>query len=103
MTTDNGNEADLFADVAPITESHLAALHGRLAAGADSAGLLDVAYRTVDTPVGIVLLAATASGLIRVAYEREGLDTVLATLADKVSPRILNAPKRLDDAARQLD
>jgi methylated-DNA-[protein]-cysteine S-methyltransferase len=103
MTTDSRNGADLFADLPPITDSELRALRDRLVVRANSAGLLDVAYRTIDTPVGTLLLAATAAGLVRVAYDREDLDTVLATLADKVSPRILNAPQRLDDAARQLD
>jgi len=103
MTTDNRSEAHLFADLAPITDGELSALRERLAVRADSAGLLDVAYRTIDSPVGALLLAATATGLVRVAYDREDLDTVLATLADKVSPRILNAPRRLDDTARQLD
>jgi len=103
MTTDNTSEAHLFADLPPITDSELGALRERLAVRADSAGLLDVAYRTVDSPVGTLLLAATTTGLVRVAYDREDLDTVLATLADKVSPRILDAPRRLDDTARQLD
>jgi methylated-DNA-[protein]-cysteine S-methyltransferase len=103
MTIDDRNEAGVLADLPPITDSDLRALRQRLAAAADATGLLDVAYRTIDTPVGTLLLAATPAGLVRVAYDREGLDTVLATLADKVSPRILNAPQRLDDAARQLD
>jgi methylated-DNA-[protein]-cysteine S-methyltransferase len=81
----------------------LATLHGRLVARAEAEGLLDVAYRTLDTPVGTLLLAATAAGLVRVAYEREGLDAVLQSLAGNVSPRILRAPRRLDEAARQLE
>jgi methylated-DNA-[protein]-cysteine S-methyltransferase len=78
-------------------------LHRRLAAAADRDGILDVAYTTVDTPVGSLLLAATGLGLVRVAYAGENHDAVLTTLAAKLSPRILRAPKRLDDAARQLD
>ena len=39
-----------------------------------------------------VLLAATPSGLVRVAYEREGLDAVLRSLARQISPRVLRAP-----------
>jgi methylated-DNA-[protein]-cysteine S-methyltransferase len=93
---------DLAALHAP-TDSDLAALHARLTTRAEAAGLLDVAYRTLDTPVGSLLLAATPIGLVRIAYPREGLETVLAGLANRVSPRILNAPRRLDDAARQLD
>ncbi len=65
--------------------------------------LLDVAYRTVDSPVGTLLLAATPAGLVRVAFEREGHDAVLARLAGDISPRVLRWPGRLDGAARQLD
>ncbi len=78
-------------------------LHDRLAAAAESEGLLDVAYRTIDTPVGSLLLAATSVGLVRVAYASEDHDAVLQSLADQVSPRILHSPARLDEAARELD
>jgi methylated-DNA-[protein]-cysteine S-methyltransferase len=81
----------------------LARLHRRLAQDADAADMLDVAYRTVDTPVGTLLLAATTAGLVRVAYDVEGHDTVLAGLADRISPRVLRAPARLDSVARQID
>jgi methylated-DNA-[protein]-cysteine S-methyltransferase len=78
-------------------------LHARLAATAESAGILDVAYRTVDTPYGPLLLAATQQGVVRVAWPREGHDRVLGELADRVSPRILRAPARLDRAAREIE
>ena len=77
-------------------------LHDQLVASAEAEQLLDVAYRTVDSPVGTLLLAATDHGLVRVAYEREGHDQVLAGLADRISPRILRAPHRLDQITRQL-
>jgi methylated-DNA-[protein]-cysteine S-methyltransferase len=81
----------------------LTRLHHRLAHDADTADVLDIAYRTVDTPVGTLLLAATTAGLVRVAYDVEGHDAVLAGLADRISPRVLRAPARLDSAARQID
>ena len=81
----------------------LARLHQRLEHDADEADMLDVAYRTIDTPVGALLLAATTAGLVRVAYDVEGHDAVLAGLADRISPRVLRAPARLDSAARQID
>ncbi|MFI5540208.1 methylated-DNA--[protein]-cysteine S-methyltransferase [Nocardia sp. NPDC051900] len=81
----------------------LATLHARLTAEADAAGLLDVAYRSLETPVGTLLLAATPAGLVRVAYPTEDHDAVLATLAARISPRILAAPARLDVAARQIE
>lgn len=80
-----------------------ARLHGRLSDSAQRDGLLDVAYRIVDSPFGTLLLAATATGLARLAFAREEHDSVLAHLATEISPRILCAPRRLDDAARQLD
>lgn len=93
--------AELFGS--PPGDDELAALYTRLAVRAEEEGLLDLAYRTLDTLVGTLLLAATPAGLVRVAYEREGLDTVLGQLADRVSPRILQAPRRLDEVARQLE
>lgn len=104
MTSDHPLEiGDLFAACPDATEAELGRLHERLAERAAAQGILDVAYRTVDTPVGTLLLAATETALIRVAYETEGHDEVLATLAARISPRILHAPGRLDAAARELD
>ena len=94
---------DLATDLAADEGATLARLHQRLEHNADTAGVLDVAYRTIDTPVGTLLLAATTVGLVRVAYDVEGHDAVLAKLADAVSPRILRAPARLDTVSRQLD
>src|ERR1035438_5423544 len=58
---------DLLAAMPAVTEDQLRALRDRLADRADADGVLDVAYRTIDTPVGTLLLAATAEGLVRVA------------------------------------
>ena len=87
----------------PLPDPAMAGLHARLVQQADDAGLVEVAYRTLDTPVGPLLLAATAQGLVRVAFEREGFDAVLAALASRVSPRVLEAPRRLDEAAAELE
>jgi methylated-DNA-[protein]-cysteine S-methyltransferase len=85
------------------TGDDVAALRHRLAAAADREGLLDVAYRTVDSPYGPLLVASTNDGLARVAFEREDHDAVLAALAATISPRILRSGRRTDDVARQLD
>lgn len=98
-----GSDVAAWTTLTDSNGAHLAALQTRLASAADTAGLLDVAYRTIDTPVGTLLLAATDLGLVRVAYEREGFASVLDTLAAKISPRILHAPARLDVTARQID
>ena len=92
---------DLFAS--PSDADTLSRLRHRLGLDAEAEGLLDVAYTTVDSPVGTLLLAATRTGLVRVAYDIEDHGRVLDTLVQKISPRVLRAPKRLDAAARELD
>jgi methylated-DNA-[protein]-cysteine S-methyltransferase len=74
-----------------------------LATPAAAAGLLDVAYATLDTPLGRLLLALTPRGLVRIAYVGDDEDAVLDDLAARVSPRILAAPRRLDEPRRELD
>ena len=75
-----------------VDDDDLTRLHARLAAGAEHDGLLDVAYRTVDSPVGSLLIAATPVGLVRVAFSNEGHDAVLQNLSDRISSRLLHAP-----------
>lgn len=92
-----------LASLGGDASSALHHLHDRLAAGAEAEGLLEVTYRTIDTAVGRLLLAATERGLVRVAYEREGHDDVLDSLATAISPRILSGGTRLDPVARELE
>ena len=70
---------------------------------AQAEGLIDVAYAGVDSPFGHLTAAVTDAGIVRLAFEREDLDGILQELADRVSPRILEAPARLDDVRRELD
>lgn len=65
----------------------------------------DVAYAVVGTPVGTLVAATTTQGLVRLAYEDDngGVDAILDRLAQRVSPRILEAPARLDAVRRELD
>ena len=61
----------------PDDAETLSRLRDRLGLAAEAQGLLDVAYTTVDSPVGPLLLAATPHGLVRVAYDVEDHDRVL--------------------------
>src|SRR5215213_3604350 len=71
---------------------------------AEEQGLLDVAYTSVDSPLGPLVVAATPKGLVRVSYtEFRGEGEVLEDLARRVSPRVLEAPARLDPVRRELD
>ena len=75
-----------------------------VSARADEEGLLDVAYASVDSPLGPLVVAATPKGLVRVSYsEFRGEEDVLEELARRVSPRVLEAPARLDGVRRELD
>jgi methylated-DNA-[protein]-cysteine S-methyltransferase len=102
MTSDDLRAPDPFAAM-PDLDARLSRLRQRLAVEAEREGLLDVAYRSVDSPVGRLLLAATPQGLVRVAYEVEDHDAVLASLSERISPRVLRANGRLDPVAVQLD
>jgi methylated-DNA-[protein]-cysteine S-methyltransferase len=75
----------------------------RLSDRAAGLGLADVSYARVDSPFGDLLLAASARGLLRLAFPEEEEDGVLERLAAKVSPRIVQAPARLDRMRRELD
>jgi methylated-DNA-[protein]-cysteine S-methyltransferase len=103
-TNDDTHFLQRLGDAIPApTETGSRALQARLAARAEREGLLDVAYASVGSPLGELLLAATRRGLVRLAFANEALDEVLDQVADRVSPRVLEAPARLDDARRQLD
>jgi methylated-DNA-[protein]-cysteine S-methyltransferase len=105
LTTDHREDAVVgeLRNLTTPTAAELEGLHSRLEQLAQTQGVLDIAYTSIDSPVGRLLLAATETGLLRVAFEREGHELVLETLAERVSPRILESPGRLDAAARQLD
>lgn len=102
MTTD----IDTLERVDP---AQLERLHIALEGAAARKGLLDAGYRTVDSPLGSLLVAATKRGIVRVAFESEGHDAVLESLAARLGPRILKVTSRqgfggeLDAAARELD
>jgi len=72
---------------------------------AQAEGLVDVAYTTVESPIGDLLLATTERGLVRLSWIEPGLelDSLLGQLAGKISPRVLESPVRLDGVRRQLD
>lgn len=77
-----------------------------LPALADEARLLDVGYVRHDSPLGTLLLAATPRGLVRISYLNDAdadAERVLAELAERVSPRVLHAPRTLDEPRRELE
>ena len=107
MRSNSPTDQDIVADLAasfPLPAGDGSdARHAQVARRADQEGLLDLAYRIIDSPIGPLLLAASSAGLVRVAFAREDHDAVLAGLAILVGPRILRSDLRTDDVARQLD
>lgn len=94
-------EKDLALRLPPDASRVLAE---RFAARAEDEGLVDVAYTVEDSPVGPLLLAATKRGLVELGFEGlKELDFYLERLSRGVSPRILEAPARLDPVRRELD
>jgi len=75
----------------------------RLAERASEEGLLDVAYTTTDSPFGPLLLAKTRRGLVRVGLPNQDSEELLVDLAERVSPRLLEAAAPLEEARRELD
>lgn len=93
----------LAAALLPPEDQVMGRLHARLVRQAHEEDVLDLSYRTMDTPVGTLLLAATPRGLVKVAYAVQDHAEVLQSLADTVGPRVLHAPRLLDPVSRQLD
>lgn len=81
----------------------LAALKDRVADGADAEGLIDVAYAHAESPIGDLLLAATPRGLVTVGFPSHDEGDILAGLAERISPRLIERPRLLDRARRELD
>ncbi|HEV2058207.1 MAG TPA: hypothetical protein VGR11_02555, partial [Solirubrobacteraceae bacterium] len=82
-----------------------AALAARTAARAAEEDVAEIAYATVDSPVGRLVAVATPRGLARLAYElgNGGLDEILDDVALRLSPAIVEAPARLDPVRRELE
>ncbi len=99
----NNLEERLTRSIDSPPADRLARLRRQLAAAAEADGLLDVAYTSTESPFGPLIVAATAAGLVRVAFESEAQDAVLGDLAARLSPRLLEAPARLDGVRRELD
>jgi methylated-DNA-[protein]-cysteine S-methyltransferase len=85
------------------SEDRAAEAARRVARRAAEEGLADVVYAPVSSPFGELLLATTQRGLVRLAFPEENVDSVLERIARRVSPRIVEAPARLESARRELE
>lgn len=79
-----------------------AELARRFAEVAAASGEAEIAFATLDTPVGRTSVAATARGIVSVGLPNHPLDAFVARLAEQISPRVVEAPGRLELARREL-
>jgi methylated-DNA-[protein]-cysteine S-methyltransferase len=84
-------------------EPDVAALRAALAERAGREGLLDVAYASLDSPIGELTVFTTRLGLAMLAYPEDGLDAAMQRVATGISPRVLAAPRQTDEVRRELD
>lgn len=70
---------------------------------AEREGLVDVAYDSVDSPIGTLLVATTGKGVVRISFHSEAEDLVLEELARRVSPRVVRSARKVAGVARELD
>ncbi|MBA2764682.1 MAG: methylated-DNA--[protein]-cysteine S-methyltransferase [Thermoleophilaceae bacterium] len=100
MSADSAIETELNREIpAEGAEAASAAALDRAAAE----GLVDVAYTVADTPIGGLLLASTERGLVCVSFHDLSGDAALEQIADRVSPRVVELPRKLDAARFELD
>jgi len=97
----NEIEEALRSDAARLPAGPSEALQKSLAERAAAEGLLDVAYAELDSPIGPLAVAGTPRGLVRLAYMPA--EAMAEELADKLSPRVIRSPARLDEVRRELD
>jgi len=97
------NDIERRLAAAAVPSLNVADLNARLRERATRDGLLDVAYATADSPLGPLTVFVTPTGLLRIRYQDEPLEAILQETADRISPRILEAPERTDVVRRELE
>ena len=101
---DNGTlDVGVLIGDAVRSNANASRLAGEFAGRAEAAGLLDVAFTVVDSPFGPLTIAATPKGLLKIGLPNQDPEDVVEDLAARVSPRVLEAPERLEETRRELD
>jgi methylated-DNA-[protein]-cysteine S-methyltransferase len=77
-------------------------LDRRFRESAARSGLLDAGFDVVETPLGELLVAATERGLLRISFDPEP-EAQLEHLTRIAGPRVLRAPRAVDEVRRELD
>jgi len=75
----------------PLPESLLEAV----ASAAVREGLADAVFTRLRTPIGRLLVVQGPRGIVRVAFEEEAEDGVLAAVAGRLGPRVVASDREL--------
>jgi methylated-DNA-[protein]-cysteine S-methyltransferase len=74
-----------------------------VASAAVREGLADAVFTRLRTPIGRLLVVQGERGVVRVAFEEEPEDRVLAEVASRVGPRIVGSDRELADTRSELE
>jgi methylated-DNA-[protein]-cysteine S-methyltransferase len=77
-------------------------LDQRFRDAAANEGLLDVGFDVFESPVGLLLVAATPRGVCRISYDADP-EAQAERLARAYGLRVLRAPRAVDEVKRELD
>lgn len=82
----------------PLSEKFL----DSLASAAVREGLADAVFTRVSTPIGRLLVVQGAEGIVRIGFEEEPEDRLLADVAVGLGPRIVASDRELETARDAL-
>ena len=68
-----------------------------IASAAVREGLADAVYTRLATPIGTLLVVQGARGVVRIGFESESVDRLLAQVAARLGPRIVASDRELAD------
>jgi methylated-DNA-[protein]-cysteine S-methyltransferase len=66
-----------------------------LASAAVREGLADAVYTTLATPIGRLLVVQGGRGVVRIGFEEDSVDALLAEVAARIGPRIVASDREL--------
>jgi methylated-DNA-[protein]-cysteine S-methyltransferase len=82
----------------PLTEKFL----DSLASAAVREGLADAVFTRLKTPIGRLLVVQGAEGIVRIGFEEEAEDVLLADVASGLGPRVVASDRELATARAAL-
>ena len=82
----------------PLPDSLLEAV----ASAAVREGLADAVFTRLSTPIGRLLVVQGPNGIVRVGFEEEPEDALLAGVAAELGPRVVASDRELADARDQI-